>query len=610
MSYFLIEYNFGSAVGASDEYTAVTALPQSSKITLQNDFMGCMYQAASFKIANTNVSEITSSHAQASVLKKRLGLSTEFIESMGDLGGFDPDFSRRLAKSSSDGVYHRDGLIDCSPYNSEPLGALSQGQLPLLNQEGQPLPQDGDTGLYIGTTQNRDTTFPTTGVYAFIQSSYNYGEGDIAWNAADAAEVRLFNWQLPDNSGTRTGTPSIDEKTIDASVLLAGDTVKFYTGDTKASDVIDAFEWTIVMVRSTTASNAAVTIVCAKHQPVTLGDIKLNPAFLSNANEKAGTGIVSVRRNGQTIYQQADPRSNVVNNMVVYQPPLSVFGIHDPTVFRGDMTIQMTPDTNWRQSAIESSNGKYYGDDVKHGTDYCFGIKSMRLYIARCKVDSVPQPSITLAVSDMLVANKPLPNGASNIDFIIPPSTSKVIVWIQDTSAGFNSKIPLTRFKTRQTTSGSLAQLNQFGPWAHTYDERLTSLQVTFAGITKPHTNFQRGSNTGSSTDMKQGTVNTMLQRWLMTNQNNNNRSRPEKFHDYLSMGAYYLFDFTKDTTNTGTYLQVKLQYDGSLPGNGETATDTSQSTVNLYVCSIYERDIGITYGSYGNVISAATQMA
>ena len=208
---------------------------------------------------------------------------------------------------------------------------------------------------------------------------------------------------------------------------------------------------------------------------------------------------------------------------------------------------------------------------------------------------------------DMLIANKSLPHGSSNIDFIVPPSTQKVVIWIQDTSAGSNPKLPMTRFKTRQYTGAQgLNVLNQYGPWAHTLDERLQSIQCTFAGITKPMSNFQKaGGGKGG-----EPTVNQMLQRWMMTNQNNDNRQEPEKFHDWLSLGPYYLFDFSRDSSNLGTYLQVKVNYDGDLPTDGVSATSTGSSTVNLYVCAIYDRDIALTYGQFGNVIAAATQMA
>ena len=268
---------------------------------------------------------------------------------------------------------------------------------------------------------------------------------------------------------------------------------------------------------------------------------------------------------------------------------------------------QFTPNSNWTKSAIESAHPSYYGDDVKHGVNYSFGIKSMRFYIARCKINSSPPQEIQFKMPDMLIMNKSLASGAQNIDFIIPPSTKKIAIYIQDTAAGSDTRIPLSRFKSRQYTSTGKSLLNEFGPWAHTFDEELHSLQITFAGITKPMSNFMNASGG----DIKDATTNSMLQRWVMTNQNNDSDFNSEKYHDWLSMGPYYLFDFSRDANNTGTYLQVKINYANSqLPNKGTSRTDTSKSDINVYVCSLYERNVGLKYSQYGSVIAAQTEMA
>jgi hypothetical protein len=208
---------------------------------------------------------------------------------------------------------------------------------------------------------------------------------------------------------------------------------------------------------------------------------------------------------------------------------------------------------------------------------------------------------------DMLIMNKSLASGAQNIDFIIPPSTKKIAIYIQDTAAGSDSRLPLSRFKARQYTRNSKAILNQYGPWAHTFDEELRSLQITFAGITKPMSNFMNASGG----DIKDATTNSMLQRWVMTNQNNDSDFNSEKYHDWLSMGPYYLFDFSRDANNTGTYLQVKINYaSNELPNKGINRTDTTKSDINVYVCSLYERNVGLKYSQYGSVIAAQTEMA
>ena len=80
-------------------------------------------------------------------------------------------------------------------------------------------------------------------------------------------------------------------------------------------------------------------------------------------------------------YSQSDPRSNVVNNQVVWQPCLSIFdeGVESMSTFVGDMQIILTPNSNWKTAAVESALGNYE-NDIQHGVDYSLGIKSMRFY--------------------------------------------------------------------------------------------------------------------------------------------------------------------------------------------------------------------------------------
>jgi hypothetical protein len=80
MSYFLIEYNFGAGLGATDAYTATEALKQSQKITLANDWVSSMFVGASFRMAGVDISNINSVLPQVSVLKKRLRLGSSNID--------------------------------------------------------------------------------------------------------------------------------------------------------------------------------------------------------------------------------------------------------------------------------------------------------------------------------------------------------------------------------------------------------------------------------------------------------------------------------------------------------------------------------------------------
>lgn len=618
MSYFLIEYSFGS-VGAN-AYTATTALKQSQKIALQNNWPACLYNAARFTAAQSEISVINSSHAQAHTLKQRMGRNTEFIESLGyDLNAFDPDFSRRLARTCSDGVYHRDGLIDCSPYKSNPLSSDSSDLINLYAKDETPLPKV-KSGLYYSGSIFSTPTADEKVAYGYMSKAVEFDTGTAnAIKAGDTGDiVASFRWVLPLYSEL-PGTPSQNSTVIDGTLINLEDVIKFYVDPTTSSDSkgagpANATEFNNQRFRvgdkKAIGSQTVLDLVPINANDL---DIKLNVVNLASIFGGAGpglyaiSGIVEVDRGSfRNPHTQPDPRSNVVNGMVAYQPPVAFFDIPSPHVFFGDMQIQLTPNSNWAQACVESAvPGTYYGTDVKHGTDYSFGIKSMRLYLARARLMVAPERSLSFSVDDIQISNKQLPFGASTLNFSIPPSVRMIACWIQDSAVGSNSKLPLTRFKTRQYTGTSnLTALNKYGPWAQTYDERLLSIQLNFAGITKPQTLFQRG-NTGTAAE----TTNSMLQRWIMNNQMNDDKLSPEKYMDWLSMGPYYVFDFTRSADNLGTYLTVNVNYDnstiltdGSAPGSQQTPN------INLYIAAIYTRDVAITYGEYGNIVSVQTQ--
>jgi hypothetical protein len=181
--------------------------------------------------------------------------------------------------------------------------------------------------------------------------------------------------------------------------------------------------------------------------------------------------------------------------MVVWQPALSIFaeGVESMSTFVGDMQIILNPNSNWKTAAVESVVSSYE-TDVQYGVNYCLGIKSMHFYIARCRSSKRKTKEVKMTMTDYIVVNKQLTSNNSTLDFTVPPSSRQVVIFVQDSAAGTNTKIHMSRFKMRQySPAGSLQYLNRlYGPWARTADEKLRNLQVTFSGITKPQTNIEK----------------------------------------------------------------------------------------------------------------------
>jgi len=181
---------------------------------------------------------------------------------------------------------------------------------------------------------------------------------------------------------------------------------------------------------------------------------------------------------------------------------------------------------------------------------------------------------------------------------MLPPSTQKIIVFIQDAGAGTVSSVNATRFKVRQF-SDQAGIVSRYGNYSNTWDEFLQAIQVTFSGITKPQSMFQ------PLEEVKYNS-NYMLQRWIHTNQMNRNPS-PEAFEDWLSMGPYYAWDFSRDALSNGTYANVRVSY--TPPANPVyNSTPVNVPTVNLFIVAIHGRDVAIQY-EQGRVVSVRSQI-
>ena len=104
----------------------------------------------------------------------------------------------------------------------------------------------------------------------------------------------------------------------------------------------------------------------------------------------------------------------------------------------------------------------------------------------------MPTPDTAFSMMEFQMLTKQLlvQSGTQTFDFMLPPSTQKIVVFIQDAAAGTVSYVNATRFKVRQYTNvGAISQ--RYGNYANTWDEFLQAIQVTFSGITKPQSMFQ-----------------------------------------------------------------------------------------------------------------------
>jgi len=70
----------------------------------------------------------------------------------------------------------------------------------------------------------------------------------------------------------------------------------------------------------------------------------------------------------------------------MYQPPVGIFDINDPTKLFGDFSIVLSPNQFFLKDVVESIAEK---DPT---TDYKFTITSTKFYIAKCKIPQMQNP--------------------------------------------------------------------------------------------------------------------------------------------------------------------------------------------------------------------------
>jgi hypothetical protein len=253
-----------------------------------------------------------------------------------------------------------------------------------------------------------------------------------------------------------------------------------------------------------------------------------------------------------------DPNSldSTAKNMVyfMYQPPLGIMD-HDKPMGSGDYRFQFNPNTNYKNSCVESNNNR------TQGTDFDFNVTSMELYICTEKMDVSPTGTDVLHLMEHQVQSKPVRAGEGNFDFTIPSSTKAISIFVQGGTAGTDNRIPPSMF----TTTGLRNELT------------LQSLQVTYAGLTKPPTRWT--SEFGTNTEK-------MQQRYLDTQIESSQAFSPggcEPYADWKGNGPVYHYSWIRDANDRSTQVQIQANF--------QTMADNN----NLFIVSHYTKSVEIS---------------
>lgn len=271
---------------------------------------------------------------------------------------------------------------------------------------------------------------------------------------------------------------------------------------------------------------------------------------------------------------------NIVSR--IWQPPIGIFD-HGVPMGAGDYAIKLDPNTEFEKAAVECKQDLVIGtaaedvaaaaiaadpaavpptpfvpEVVAKPAEYKLVINKVRFYICTVKM-SIPS-SVTPLLLRECEAHSKVVASDNTLEFTVPSSTDAITIFVQGGNAGSTNVLPPTKFACDDSS-----------------DRLLTSVQITYANVTKPPTRI--GSQVGTD-------VNQIQQRYLTTHLESGmaeTEGGAETLVDYLERGMMYHFSFNKDSTDKSTQVQVSV----TIPGIQENA--------NLFLLAHYTRMSDIT---------------
>jgi len=195
---------------------------------------------------------------------------------------------------------------------------------------------------------------------------------------------------------------------------------------------------------------------------------------------------------------------------------------------------------------------------------------------------SIPDSVRDLYLTEMMIQSKPY---NQNLQFSVPPSTFALTIFLQDNASGQNALIPPSMFKAQDNS-----------------DLALQNIQVTYANITKPSTNWQSGYGvaiSGAGIFTFPG-INKLEQRYHDSYEEcglDVRSSGCETFYDWLQRGPFYCFSYEKDVANKSTEVQITSVY----------SAGSASTSCRMFIAAHYRKTVQITT-SNGLVVNVSSR--
>jgi hypothetical protein len=311
----------------------------------------------------------------------------------------------------------------------------------------------------------------------------------------------------------------------DNAVISAGD----YTTRIATGDIIEV-EGVMykVITAPTTAADPAPRTFTVKNL-----ETYANPPAVAAATN---FGIVTT---GIVTTTTAQGRNKVWFNWV---PPIGIFDEYEP-MGSGDYRLQLNPNANYKKACVQAEVNKAL-------STYNLKVDDIQFFAAIEKNTLPASMTKKLSLMEMQIQTKKIEAGTASVtlDWTLPPSTQAITVFVQSRKAGAENQVPPTRFKTEDDR-----------------DENLQTFQITYANTTKPSTKWD--SELSANT-------NHISQRYLDSQMETGrlfSEGGCETLDEFLHRGAYYHYNFTRDSSDRSTNCQLQLNF--GAPGLSEEAS-------------------------------------
>lgn len=489
-SYFRIDCSLSLPNGTSP----LTGLDD---IAVNMGIGSCLFSKQQYKINDKTISEISEHVPQVDAIKTRLRKSGQWLDTTGSNFNFWQDkYEDRKRAVTSD---------------SSSLDSLSVVEI-----------------------RNIDS-------YANLPVAVQW-RNLVNYNAGDTLQIDADNNDIPAN-----------ESSIIFIDTLVANRVRFIDDNGDLDPALSTAGLEVGKVIQYTDSNAHLRYgVIKRIESAGAGDVNantLNRIVFTKSTENYGqviadNGPIGDPANGLYGLRGVDtskPRQ-VKKFSIIYQPPLSIFGLSHAIPGSSKHEIDLVPFSNsvYQKNCIESLLAdRIHTTDGVNG-DFRFKVEDMLFYSARCDGPIVEKDEFFLdleetraQIASITTANQ------SQFSLDISPATHAITVAFQDESAETNTLYSQTKFKIRNNE-----ELN------------LTNFYIRYAGNQKPQPNFRPVYDESANTDL----LVEQYGRSVMYNGSYYDSSS-ETLDQWRERGMYLHFPWPKTGSDRETRVYVSTEF-------------------------------------------------